>query len=151
MKDYFIRLINYDHYANQIILKLIRDANSPEKPVQLMGHLLAAQQRWLNRCLYTHVIDNILWPEKETIPLEQLIDNGHNGWIDYLNTLTPADFDKKICYKTTQGIEFNDSLTDILAHLINHGTHHRAQIGQLLKFAGTESLPPLDYIAYVRS
>jgi hypothetical protein len=65
MKDYFIRLINYDHYANQIILKLIRDANSPEKPVQLMGHLLAAQQRWLNRCLYTHVIDNVLWPEKK--------------------------------------------------------------------------------------
>jgi uncharacterized damage-inducible protein DinB len=34
--------------------------------------------------------------------------------------------------------------------LINHGTHHRAQIGQLIKFDGLEILPNTDYIFYLR-
>ena len=149
MKDYFIRLLNYDLCANQIILKAIRKTNNPNKAAQLMGHLLAAQQRWLNRCLYTSVED-VLWPEKETTPLEELQIDNHKAWLTYLNTLTPADFDNTINYKNTQGEEFNDKLVDIMAHLINHGTHHRAQIGQHLKSAGVDPLPNTDYIAYVR-
>jgi hypothetical protein len=51
MKTYFITLFNYDRYANGLILTAIIDAGEPEKPVQLMSHLLAAQQIWYNRCL----------------------------------------------------------------------------------------------------
>ena len=49
MKDHFIRLFEYDRYANQIILDTIIKADNPEKPVKFMAHLLAAQQVWLNR------------------------------------------------------------------------------------------------------
>ena len=47
MKDYFTRLFNYDQFANHSILTLLKAANYPEKPVQLMTHLLSAQQIWI--------------------------------------------------------------------------------------------------------
>ena len=151
MKDHFIRLLQYDLYANQIILKAIRETNNPEEPIRLMGHLLAAQQRWLNRCTDESAVQNDLWPLAETTPFDELIIHNSQGWLSYVNTLTPADFDKEIHYKNSLGIAYVDKLVDILAHLINHGTHHRAQIGQLLKQAGVENLPITDYIFYIRN
>jgi len=150
MKDYFIPLFNYDQYANQAILKAIRDANDPEKPVQLMAHLLAAQQIWLGRCKGGPAIGAVLWPDWKADTLEQLINDNSKAWLNYLNTVTVADFEKDIYYKNLKGIAYKNKLADILAHVINHGTHHRAQAGQQLKFAGFENLPITDYIFYVR-
>jgi uncharacterized damage-inducible protein DinB len=151
MKDYFIRLLNYDQYANQTILKIIRSANDPEKPVRLMAHLLAAQQVWLGRCEGRPVTNSILWPDGNADAFSLLINDNHQAWLNYLKTLNPDDFEKDISYKNLQGVAYQNKLMDILAHLINHGTHHRAQIGQQLKFAGVKDLPITDYIAYLRN
>ena len=152
MKNYFITLFNYDKLANQLILKAITETGNPEKPVQLMAHLLAAQQVWLNRCLGLPPAVVELWTalgaEHEDFALR--LNCNHEAWIKYLNSLNNDDFEKIISYKNTKGDSFDDQLQNILAHVINHGTHHRAQIGQLLKFAGLETLPNTDFIAYLR-
>jgi uncharacterized damage-inducible protein DinB len=151
MKDYFIRLFKYDHFANQTIVKAIRSANDPVKAVQLMAHLLTAQQVWLSRCVGEPAAPVVLWPDGNANGFEQLINNNSRLWLNYLDTLSAADFEKAIVYQNTQGTPYQTQLSDILAHLINHGTHHRAQIGQQLKFAGAESLPNTDYIFYIRN
>lgn len=151
MKNYFIRLFEYDQYANQTILETILEANNPAKPVQLMAHLLAAQQIWLNRCKSQPAIGGALWPDWQADMFAQLINDNSKVWLSYLNTLTPADFEKDISYKNSKGAEYKNKLVDVLAHLINHGTHHRAQAGQQLKFAGVEDLPNTDYIFYIRN
>ncbi len=150
MKDYFIRLFNYDKWANQAVLNAIREADGPEKPVRLMAHLLAAQQIWLGRCKGEPVIGAALWPDWEADKFERLIRDNSDAWLNYLNTVTTADFEKNIYYKNLKGIAYQNKLVDILTHVINHGTHHRAQAGQQLKFAGAETLPITDYIFYIR-
>jgi uncharacterized damage-inducible protein DinB len=151
MKDYFIRLFNYDCYVNLLILKTIIEANNPEKPVKLMAHLLAAQQIWLSRCKGKPAIGSALWPDWKPDVFEQMINDNHRAWINFLDYSDPDDFDKIISYKNFKGDAFENKLSDILAHLINHGTHHRAQAGQQLKFAGVENLPNTDYIFYIRN
>ena len=152
MKNYFITLFNYDRMANELILKSITEAGNPEKPVQLMAHLLAAQQVWLNRCQGLPPAAVELWPALGTAhtDLPVWVRDNHTAWINFLNGLSNGDLEKIIGYKNTKGENFNDALQNILAHVINHGTHHRAQIGQLLKFAGLENLPGTDFIAYLR-
>jgi uncharacterized damage-inducible protein DinB len=150
MKAYFIQLLNYDHFANKIILKAIIQANAPEKPARLMAHLLSAQQVWISRYKNEPSTGKVLWPDWTIDTFEQLINDNHNALINYLNTLNPDNFEKNITYKDTKGNLFENKLADLLAHLINHGTHHRAQIGQQLKLAGIEQLPPTDYILYLR-
>jgi uncharacterized damage-inducible protein DinB len=151
MKTYFINLVNYDHYANGIIFDAIIKAERPEKAVQLMAHLLAAQQIWLNRCKGLPALAGALWPDWPTDSFPDLIAQNHKNWLEYLEELQPEDFDKLISYKNSRGLGFENKLTDVLAHLINHGTHHRAQVGQQLKLAGLENLPNTDYIFYLRN
>ncbi|MCR8556293.1 DinB family protein [Mucilaginibacter sp. BJC16-A38] len=150
MKNYFIRLLNYDRYANETILAAMLKTDPPEKSIQLMAHLLTAQQIWLNRCKGLPPIASVLWPEGKTEAFVGTITSNSEAWSSYLDTLQPDDFEKAISYKNSQGDSFQNKLSDVLAHLINHGTHHRAQIGQQLKFAGIESLPNTDYIFYIR-
>jgi uncharacterized damage-inducible protein DinB len=148
MKDYFIRLFNYDRHTNLLMTEMIINAGSPEKPVQLMAHLLAAQQVWLTRC-NNEPFTGALWPDWKSDTFIKTIEDNSKGWLDYIDTLIPDDFDKLISYKNTRGEGFENRLSDILAHAINHGTHHRAQVGQHLKSAGTD-LPFTDYIFYLR-
>ncbi len=150
MKAYFSRLFDYDRYANDIILDLIIKTNSPEKPVKLMAHLLAAQQVWLNRCRGLSATGIELWPNWQSNTFADLIAQNSNNWLGYLDDLKPGDFEQVIYYKNSKGDAFENKLIDILGHAINHGTHHRAQAGQHLIAAGIENLPYTDYIFYLR-
>ncbi|HEY4197697.1 MAG TPA: DinB family protein [Mucilaginibacter sp.] len=149
MKEYFIRLFDYDHYANLLIAGTIIKARDVQKPVQLIAHLLSAQQVWLNRCKGLPPASAILWPDWQADTFEPMINDNHRAWINLLDYSEPDDFDKVISYKSLNGDPFENKLSDILAHVINHGTHHRAQAGQHLQLAGAE-LPNTDYIFYLR-
>lgn len=150
MRTYFTRLFNYDRYANETIVDAIVQAGVLGNSVALMSHLLVAQQIWLNRCKGLPAAGGALWPDWQTAALPAVIAENNKEWLNYLETLQPEDFETTISYKNSKGDHFESKLTDILTHLINHGTHHRAQIGQQLKFAGADQLPNTDYIFYIR-
>jgi len=149
MKDYFIRLFEYDLYASQLILKEIRQAGNQQQSILLFGHLLAAQQRWLARCEYSNAPEVEIFPKAETIPFEDVLADNHKRWLAYL--IATDDFEQRITYKHSSGTEFTDKLADMITQVTNHDTHHRAQIGQQLKLAGLDKLPPTDYIFFIRN
>ncbi|MBV8388175.1 MAG: DinB family protein [Mucilaginibacter sp.] len=149
MKDYFVRLLNYDRYANLRILAVLLKTEEHAKAEQLIAHLLVAQQVWLGRCIHKPANINTLWPDWKADTFEQIINNNHQQWLTYLESLNDTDFEQPLSYKNLQGRSFETKLADILTHLINHGTHHRAQAGQHLKLAGTD-LPGTDYILFTR-
>lgn len=150
MKTHFLKLFDYDRYANLLILQSILEVNSPAKPVRLMAHLLATQQVWLNRCKTLPVASGAIWPDWTVETFEPIIQNNNKLLISFTNELEADDFSKVIAYQNSKGEKFNNQLSDILTHIINHGTHHRAQIGQHLKLAGLPTLPVTDYIIYLR-
>jgi uncharacterized damage-inducible protein DinB len=151
MKKHFIKLFNYNLFANELILKAIIEAQEPQKPVQLLAHLLTAELVWLRRCKRLPNGMSSPWPDDFTISsCAELIIENHKDWLTYLNELSDAGFDKVIDYQNFRGDHLQDELTDILTHVINHGTHTRAQIGQQLKLAGVQSLPITDYSYYLR-
>ena len=149
MKAYFIQLFNYDRYANLRILETIRNAGNITEPIKIIAHLLAAQQIWLNRCKKEPAIGGALWPDWSVNTFEQTINNNHQNWINFLEGLNDEGFNQLVSYKNSKGESFENKLSDILAHVINHGTHHRAHAGQHLKLTRIE-LPNTDYIAYIR-
>ena len=87
MKAYFLKLINYDQFANKAILKAIVDGGEPERAVKLMAHLLAAQQVWINRCKGLPATGVVLWPDWKADTFEQLIDENHAAWVDFVEGL----------------------------------------------------------------
>lgn len=149
MKSHFIRLLNYDLFANTKIAELLLERAATGKPVDLMAHLLAAQQIWVKRLKGLPAPLKPLWPEANAEEIMPIVNANYLELLAYFDSLQPNDFDRVIAYTNSVGYCEN-SVSDILTHLINHGTHHRAQIGTLLKIDGA-TLPMLDYVLYIRN
>lgn len=149
MKSYFIRLLNYDHFANTKIAELIIQTGATGKPIEIMAHLLTAQQTWLKRLKKVPAPLTPLWPDWPAETFAKIIDDNHRQLLLYVEAIEPHEFDDVLEYRNSVG-DFKNTVSDILAHLINHGTHHRAQIGTLLKIDGA-TLPGLDYVLYIRN
>lgn len=148
MKEQFLRMFLYDYNINLQILHTILNSGNNKKVLSLMAHLLGAQQVWLQRC--KRETGGVIWPEWEPEEIALAIEENFVQWKLFIESLQAGDFEKMIDYKNSIGESFSNRLADILTHVINHGTHHRAQIGQLLKFDGPQKLPLTDYIFFIR-
>lgn len=150
MKTHFIKLFDYDRYANLLILQSMFEAKNPQKAEQIMAHLLVTQQVWLQRCKGLSPKNIAIWPDWKIETFEPVIHQNYSDCTNFINQQTPENFAQVIRYQNTKGETFQNFLSDILTHVINHGTHHRAQIGQLLILNGLHPLPVTDYIIYLR-
>ena len=151
MKTHFIKMFGYNLFANQQLIQTMEANGSPEVTLKLMGHLLAAEQVWLERCkLIPSSLPNT-WPENVTIEqCKKQVPERYEAWVTFLNEINEEDLNKIIPYHSFTGDYFENQLGDIITQVLNHGTHTRAQIGQQLKFAGTKTLPVTDYSYYLR-
>ncbi len=149
MKTHFLKLFDYDKYANLLMLQSMFAAGNPQKTEQIMAHLLVTQQVWLQRCKGLSPKNITIWPDWKIETFEPVIHQNYAACTDFIQP-EPGNFAQLIHYQNTKGESFQNYLDDILTHVINHGTHHRAQIGQLLKLAGLQQLPATDYIVYLR-
>lgn len=148
MRDHFINLFQYNDWANeQIFSTLAAIQNPPEKIFELLSHIILSQENWLGRVRGGY--DNVFW---KVLPLEELKHRSKKSTSDWLNLLsnpTENDLEKEYQYRNTKGIEADSKLKDILTHLINHSTYHRAQINLLLRENSSEPAQT-DYIVYAR-
>ncbi len=66
---------------------------------------------------------------------------------DYVRSRSDADLTGTLSYTDTRGNAFEPPLWQPLVHLVNHGTHHRAECAMLLTSLGS---PPrqLDYMFF---
>ncbi len=150
MKTYFKRLFDYDKHVNLLLTDLILKTSNQEKTGKTMAHLLASQRIWLTRSKLEPTDNFAVWPDRQADLLKSQIIENHQNWVDFLETRNSGDFDKMIAYQNSKGEHFEDQQSDIITHVINHGTHHRAQIGLYLKEEGVV-LPFTDFIAFTRN
>ena len=66
-----------------------------------------------------------------------------DGWyVDYVRALRPAQFEEVLSFRFTDGDTGRMSREEILAHVIHHSSHHRGNVGMLMKQVDTP--PPRD-------
>lgn len=148
-KDQFIHLFKYNDWATQQCTESIMKLKKKNiKAEELLSHTISAQEVWLNRVLGKDIITDpwkrlteTEWKSKST-PLTA-------EWINFLEGLHEIDFEKRVEYVNTKGEQFSNTIKDILIHVINHSTYHRAQIAMLVRQSGGEPAKT-DYIVYQR-
>ncbi|MDR7333217.1 DinB family protein [Roseateles asaccharophilus] len=66
-----------------------------------------------------------------------------DGWyVDYVRGLAPEQFEEVLSFRFTDGDAGRMSREEILAHVIHHGSHHRGNVGMLMK--QIDEPPPRD-------
>ena len=146
MIEEFKELFEYTHYFNKKVIELISEnkQKSCEKAIKLLNHTINANQIWNARIINESQFE--VWQINNWDDLLKLNDDNYSNTLKILNNF---DIYAEIDYKNSKGETFSNIIKDILFHIINHSTYHRAQIATELKQNGVKPIIS-DYIFYKR-
>ncbi len=148
------RLVAYNQWANERILGAIDGMTVEElaRPVDAyigsleknLRHILLATRIWLARWKAAPAprLDDAItaaWPAAYAAT--------HADFRVFVGSLTDAGADRIVDYKDSKGLPFQMALGQLITHVVNHGTHHRAETGMLLERMG-RSPGDMDYVYY---
>ncbi|RNA62538.1 damage-inducible protein DinB [Chryseobacterium nematophagum] len=146
MKEKLIDLFEYTFTFNVEMIKIISENKSQvdDRAINLINHTLNAQQIWNSRILNEHAFD--VW---QINLFENLVEINHHNYNKSIEILNNHDLEKKIEYQNSRGEKFENTIFEMLFHVINHSTYHRGQINSYLKQSGITPIVT-DYIFYKR-
>ena len=146
MRDFFKDIFGYHHHFNQKLAEQMLEHLDlvPEDTQKLFSHVLNAHQVWNARILKQPSFK--VW--QINAPTSYTAINAQN-YADTLRIIDTADFSEVVSYTNSQGLDFSNTVRDILFHVNNHSTYHRGQLASRMKASGITPLIT-DYIFFKR-
>lgn len=158
--DYFRLLFGYGYWATDRVVEAA--AALPEADYMAdrrldygsihatLVHVLAGEWVWLSR--WTGASPPRLLTEND-IPtfagLEERWREEQTKMRAFLASIGDADLEREVRYRNQRGEDWAQPLWQLLAHVVNHGTHHRSEAAFALTRLG-HSPGDLDLIVYLR-
>ena len=148
MKALFNELFEYNrHMNNELIRAMVQNkATVSEKSLKWINHILNAHELYNCRMEPAGYTPPGSWDMR---PLEELVAINENNFQVTLGIIRLYDFDTNILYTTLKGSAMENTVGDILFHVVNHSTYHRGQIAVEFRNSGLEPLVG-DYVFYKR-
>tara|TARA_R110002049_G_scaffold58910_3_gene159755 strand:+ start:2507 stop:2950 length:444 start_codon:yes stop_codon:yes gene_type:complete len=146
MNVQLIDLFNYHQSLNkQLIHLLINHQDAlPDEAFDLYSHCINAHQIWNARITGE--------PSFAPFDIHPVADYEKLESANFEKThqlLATTNLSQVIHYQSSTGEKFQNTVGEIYFHLVNHYTHHKAQISTLLRQNGITPLKS-DYIFYTR-
>lgn len=115
-----------------------------------MVHLMGVDERWLARVQDAPLPPRVNYADFPTQAATLAYWNGvETGVLDYVRTVDDAALQREIHFDMPhRGGTKTNHVWEILAHVVNHGTDHRAQVLTLLHGFGAPTLEQ-DFILYL--
>jgi uncharacterized damage-inducible protein DinB len=148
MKDVLLKQIDFEHWANTILLSTMKKANPlDEKALLLFSHILSASNMWLSR-VHTLPLTTTLFQERTLAECEVLLNENTSNWIAYIKKADQAELERIIDFIfPIDGTQKRIRVQDAILHIVHHSSYHRGQIVAKLK-GFVEPLPLVTYIVY---
>jgi len=139
LPEYFVKLYDYNHWANQRVL----EAASALSEKQLFQHL---SESWgsVHHTLVHMMNAEWIWLERwkgnsptKWLPFDDFdsVDAIRKHWAGitqeqhtFVEFLSPEGLQKTLKYNNARGQSCQAPLWLLLGHLVNHGTHHRGEL-----------------------
>lgn len=146
------KFCKYNTWANSLVLdaltnaSIIQSATIPETCIVLLSHIANAQVIWTSR-IQGSISTVSVWQEHDLDTCRVMLCQSAECLKEIVEK--DASLDRIIKYNTSTGDPFENAVSDILMHVFNHGTYHRAQIAKEMKNNGIKPVNT-DYIQFVR-
>ena len=146
MKEFFKDIFEYHNHFNQkLIEQLIENKNMlTNRTIPLISHSINAQQIWNAR-----ITDEDKLGVNAEHSLEECKRIDNKNYSETLVILNERELSETIRYTNSKGMEFKNSIQQILFHVSNHFSHHKGQIVSDLRQCGIAPIVT-DYIFYRR-
>ena len=130
----------YDAWANTLWLKCLEAKGFPQPDTGIFEHVLSASSIWYQRCLG---FSPSSFPKVEltAVAIQQAADK----WAVLMDSLPE---DRVVEYKRTTGEPMSTELSQIVLHVLNHGTYHRGELRGMCLLRGDETFPETDRILF---
>jgi uncharacterized damage-inducible protein DinB len=158
MKTHFAMLARYNLWATRRLFEHVdaladehyrRDAGLFFKSVHgTLNHLLVGEHLlWFRRFAEGVSPRLALNDEVETdrATLRERLVDGAVRWLPLIESFDPACWAGQLDYTSTKGVAQSLPFAATLAHVFNHGTHHRGQITAAITSMG-HACPELDLV-----
>lgn len=137
LKRHFQEQFAYDRWANARVIDAIEalpDGDARAEGFRLTSHQIRATTRWIERVVDQEAtsIDKV----DDAAALRERAEANAEAWAALVDARTAADFPKDVTYRSMDGTEHHTELRAVIAHVLNHATHHRAQVVRHIRLAG---------------
>ena len=151
MKELLLDLHRYNCWANTRLAQVFSENQDKisDRSRVLFSHLLNAQFIWLARIRHEEAPYKVF--QLHDVPtLLQLVNKCSDTLLAVLQDLPDEQtLQTNYTYTNTQGKTYTNSLLQIVTHVVNHSTYHRAQVATDMRQTGLEPINT-DYITYAR-
>jgi uncharacterized damage-inducible protein DinB len=150
--DTFVPLFRYTRWADGRIIDALREADPTEtreelaEARRLLSHSIRSQVVWLERLEGTADASLNFWATDALDACAERLASATERWIEAVRA---GDLAAPVHYRNSSGTAFTNQRQEIAHHVVNHATHHRAQVARLLREAGHEP-PATDFIIFAR-
>jgi uncharacterized damage-inducible protein DinB len=160
-RDYFVELFEYNEWANQRVwdcamqttqsdyLKA-NDFSVGSVYTQLL-HCLTVERWWIGflatgESNFTSKAEEEIYQDREK--LRQLWDETNTRNMGYIQLLTDNELQRRVCAPWWEAADASVTVSQVLNHVANHSTDHRAQTMAVLHMLGYEGVGQ-DFLAYL--
>ncbi|KAA0176828.1 hypothetical protein FNF27_01650 [Cafeteria roenbergensis] len=176
MRAHLIRMSQYHRWAGLRTFDAVAALPAPEAAAGLpfhsvqgtLFHLVLADALWLGRIAGAGAVPEVvplsleeaaslwqaerpeIWTEKAPglDAMREMHDALCTAWDGLLDASTEDSLAAPFRYRNTRGDALEKVLGPVLAHVFNHGTHHRGQVSAALTAAGLP-YPVLDLLYFM--
>ncbi|HXB26329.1 MAG TPA: DinB family protein [Gemmatimonadaceae bacterium] len=128
----FPRLFGYDAWANRESIAALPETPSP-RALAILGHLAGSQRNWLSR-LAGRTSSLVVWPTLTRDQCAAELATDASAWSAYL--ATGPDLGAKLRYTNVKGESLENSIEEVLTHVLMHSAYHRGQLAMLTRDTG---------------
>ena len=114
-----------------------------------LGHIVAAQMNWLERWLTGRnlVSTTDVQQIRGLETMHEAFDQSHIRLREFVESLNDERLDAALEYRDSRGTREERPLWQLMSHVVNHGTHHRAETAMAMAALG-KPMRELDYIYF---
>lgn len=158
MNAYFLEIYEYNYWANEAVLAVAESLNPDQFTGQvgpswssvrnMLVHIMGAEWIWLSRWQGISP-QTMLRGEnfQDTRAIRERWQQIEANLRAFLRSLSADQLSEEVPYTTTGGRSYSLKLWQLLAHVANHGSHHRGELADMFTLLNV-SHPQDDMNAY---
>ena len=151
MLTYLIKINKYNTWANDLLIHNLRSQEiTDESVLKLLSHIVLSESIWMMRLKSEDYSNKNFWKVLSITECNRLSQENSKKYSDYLKEKLDNDLERLVTYKNSKGIEYSNSIEDILTHIYSHSGYHRGQIAKEVRKLDKEPAYT-DYIEFIRT